>query len=197
MTSKGGSALDKAEIVEVACEALRRGDKSLAAEVVRSRYPHIRPTVGPRSVPPDTATRVFLRDGFTDRYSGTRLVFPPVLKAISRLIRGEFPYHPNWKMTECHIAYWELSATVDHVVPIARGGSNDETNLVTTSQLRNSAKANWTLEELGWTLSPPGNDAWDGLTSWLRSYVRNNPEILREDSMIRRWFKALERVSGE
>ncbi len=116
------SVLDKAEVLGVVCEALREGDAPAAAEVVQSHYPHVIPEVAPRKVPPSTAVRVFFRDGFTDRYTGARLVFPPVLKLISRLIPEVFPYHPNWKMAECHIAYWELSATVDHVVPIARGG---------------------------------------------------------------------------
>jgi HNH endonuclease len=54
-------------------------------------------------------------------------------------------------------AFWEVGATIDHVVPVTRGGADDESNWVTTSMARNSAKMNWTLEELGWTLHPPGN----------------------------------------
>ena len=70
-------------------------------------------------------------------------------------------------MTECHQAYWELLATVDHVVPIAAGGSNEETNLVSIFMVLNAAKANWTPKELGWTLHLPGDlDTWDGLVGW-------------------------------
>jgi hypothetical protein len=32
-----------------------------------------------------------------------------------------FPYHPNWKMEVTHPAYWELTATVEHVVPVCHG----------------------------------------------------------------------------
>lgn len=51
-------------------------------------------------------------------------------------------------MSECHIVYWELFPTIDHIVPVARGGRNSEENWVSTSMLRNSAKFNGTLEEL-------------------------------------------------
>jgi len=111
-----------------------------------------------------TCTRIFIRDGFIDRYSGTRLIFPGVLRVLSKLLRTDFPFHPNWKMSATHPAYWELFPTIDHVVPVTRGGVYDESNWVTTSQLRNSAKGLWTLDELGWELYPPGDYAsWNGL----------------------------------
>lgn len=75
--------------------------------------------------------QVFLRDGFVDQYSGKRLVNPGILKSITRFFPEEFPYHPHWKMTQCHRAYWELLPTVDHIVPIARGGEDAIENWVT------------------------------------------------------------------
>ncbi len=187
--------MQKAKIIEEACKAIGAGEVSQAAELVRARYPHVPPVVEQRQITPVVATKVFVRDGFVDRYSGDLLVFPPVLRAVSWAIPEAFPYHPNWKMSEGHIGYWELTATVDHIVPIARGGSNDESNLATTSQLRNSAKANWTLEELGWDLHPLGSGSWDGLTSWLVGYTKANP-ALREEPMVERWLRALARVQG-
>ncbi|HEX6641798.1 MAG TPA: HNH endonuclease, partial [Thermoanaerobaculia bacterium] len=81
---------------------------------------------------------------------------------------------------------WELCPTLDHVVPIARGGSDDESNWVTTSMLRNSAKANWTLEELGWTVLPDEQlRKWDGLTNWFVGYLAK--ESRWRDPYIRRW----------
>jgi hypothetical protein len=58
-----------------------------------------------------------MRDGFCDRYTGRRLVFPGVLRLISELFPKEFPWHPNWKQGVGHSLYWELSPTVDHVIP--------------------------------------------------------------------------------
>src|SRR5437867_9292818 len=84
------------------------------------------------------------------------VIFPPVLRLVSRLLPNEFPYDLNWKMSRCHPAFCELFPTMDHVIPVSRGGTANLANLVCTSMLHNSAKANWTLEELGWKLHPLG-----------------------------------------
>ena len=92
----------------------------------------------------------------------------------------EFPAHPNWKMSASHVMYWELCATIDHLVPVSRGGADDKSNYVTTSVLRNSAKAHWTLEELGWTLHPPGlMGSWDGLMGWFLDTRSGTRELRR------------------
>ena len=109
---------------------------------------------------------------------------------MSNALPTDFPYHPHWKMDECHVAYWELYPSADHVVPLARGGSDDDTNLVCTSMLSNGAKANWTLEELGWRLLPGGNtQQWDGLTKWFLDYTEEHQEAL-EDQFVKRWYTA-------
>jgi len=60
-------------------------------------------------------------------------------------------------------------------------------NWMTTSQLRNSAKSNWTLEELGWRKLPEGDlSIWDGLASWFQDYIAGHPDHL-SDSYIRAW----------
>jgi len=136
-------------------------------------------------------TRIFLRDGCIDRYFGHRLIFPPVLRIISALLPDVFPYHPNWKMSACHIAYWELLPTIDHIIPVARGGNNQETNWLTTSQLHNSAKSNWMLQEIGWQILSPGNLAeWDGLIGWFLEFTATTPALLT-DKRILLWHKAL------
>lgn len=63
-------------------------------------------------------------------------------------------------------------------------------NIVSTSMLRNSAKANWTLEELGWTIRPPGNmSQWDGMLSWCMNFLKKDASLLKDD-YIGRWYKA-------
>ncbi|MEX2170225.1 MAG: hypothetical protein WD851_13010 [Pirellulales bacterium] len=97
-------------------------------------------------------------------------------------------------MTESHLMFWELFPTVDHVVPIARGGADDESNWVCTSMLRNGAKANWTLAELGWEMCPPGDPhEWDGLMRWCTEFLEHEP-VLLGDKYIRRWNAAAKRV---
>lgn len=93
-------------------------------------------------------------------------------------------------MDSTHPAFWELFPTIDHVVPVARGGIDIQENWVTTSQLRNSAKANWTLEELSWKLFPPGNlDEWDGLTRWFVNFIERHND-LRGNNYLRTWLQA-------
>jgi hypothetical protein len=102
-------------------------------------------------------------NGFIDRYSGHRLVFPPVFRVLSVALPTDFPYHRNWKADVTHQAYYELAATIDHLLPVTRGGADDESNWITTSMAHHSAKMNWTLDECGWKLHPSGQLAkWDG-----------------------------------
>lgn len=116
--------------------------------------------------------------------------YPPVLRLLSNLIPEEFPFHKNWKMSECHIAYWQLLPTIDHIIPVTRGGLDEESNWVCTSQLKNSAKSNWLLEELVWELYEPGNtNEWNGMLYWIMDYIKNNPEAVK-DSYINSWHKA-------
>ncbi len=78
-----------------------------------------------------------------------------------------------------HIAYWQLSPMVDHVQPVALGGSNDDDNLVTTSGVHNAVKAQCTLEELGWERHPLGDlRDWDGLMRWAVAYCEKNQHLL-------------------
>ncbi|MBQ3049618.1 MAG: HNH endonuclease [Oscillospiraceae bacterium] len=108
----------------------------------------------------------------------------------------KFPYHPHWKMDECHNAYWELIPTVDHIYPIALGGEDSEENYATTSMLHNSIKNNWTLEQLQWTLYPAGNyDEWDGLTNLFILLVEQNKELLK-DAYIKRWY-AISKIANK
>ncbi len=89
------------------------------------------------------------------------------------------------------MAYWELFPTIDHIYPIARGGLDIEENWITTSMVRNSAKSNWTLEEIGWTIRDAGDlDKWDGLTRIFIDLVSNN-KLLRNDLYIKKWETAL------
>lgn len=188
---------DRADVVRRICEKLQRGDADEARRLILTEYPFApcQPTI--RRCTELDALRVFLRDGFIDRYTGSRLAFQPILRLLSWRLPREFPFHANWKMTECHMAYWELVPTIDHIIPVARGGSDDESNWVTTSMVRNSAKANWTLEELGWELRPPGSLAeWDGLVRLFIDWVGADEELRRTEYFGRWHLNALEAMKG-
>lgn len=144
----------KPQTIKAICEALSQGHTEQAVAIARSDYPFVFPTSPSRCYTESQCLAAFMRDGFINRYSGAQLLFPGTIRLLSRLLPSEFPFHPNWKMSETHMIYWELFPTIDHVVPVARGGADDESNWVTTSMLRNAAKSNWALEELSWKLVP-------------------------------------------
>jgi hypothetical protein len=81
--------------IERICHALTDGNSAEAGAIARQEMP-FQPVVQPKRAYSDVdALRIFLRDGFIDRYSGQRLVFPGVLRLLSLLLPDEVPYHPN------------------------------------------------------------------------------------------------------
>jgi hypothetical protein len=188
--------VDRTAILERALQALRHSGTAAAGDILRSEYPFVPVTREARRYTEQQSLEIFIRDGFVDRYSGQRLIFPGILRLLSRLMPEDFPFQTNWKMAETHQAYWELFPTIDHVQPVARGGVDAKVNWVTTSMLRNAAKANWTLEELGWNLLPSGSlNDWDGLTRLFLKLMEAQPSLL-EHRYLRRWHVAVVRVGA-
>jgi hypothetical protein len=180
----------KTNSLETVVRLLLDGNEQTASAVLLSNYPSPPVKLGKRSYSPKESLEIFRRDGFTDRYSGDQLIFPGMLRLIHKLLPKEFPFHKNWKMSETHIGFWELFPTIDHVVPVARSGPDTIENWVTTSQIRNSSKSNWLLDELGWKLLPPGDiRAWDGMTNLFLECIAKYPEHL-SDAYIGIWHKA-------
>ena len=141
----------KAGVLVDVCAALLAGDSGSAKESLRSQYPFEWVEKVVRRFSEGQAMNLFMRDGFIDYYTGNRLINPGVLRLLHVVLGDDFPAHPNWKLSETHLAFWELFPTVDHLVPVSRGGHDDESNWVTASMLRNQAKAHWTVDDLGWT----------------------------------------------
>jgi hypothetical protein len=170
------------------CSQLTAGATDAASSIARQHYPLPSTTRDRCAYTQADLARTALRDGFVDRYTGKRLVYPGVLRLLSTLLPTELPYHANWAYDKCHPMYWELYPTLDHVVPIARGGSDTPDNWVVTSQQMNSAKAHWTMQELGWELLPAGSiDAWDGLLGWFMEFTEARPDLVRTHKHVREW----------
>lgn len=182
------SRVPSADILKMVCERLSVGDDEQARDVARNELPLPAINRNRRAYTPLDLTRTALRDGFIDRYTGTRLVFPGTLRLLSVLLPEELPFHPNWAYDKCHPMYWDLYPTLDHMFPIARGGADSEENWVITSQRMNSAKAHWTLDELKWRLVPPGMiEDWDGLMSWFIAYTAERPQLMMQHKALRDW----------
>lgn len=183
-----------AEVLRQVTAVLSTGDLESARSIAQRDYPFIPTISAGRHYSEYDQTALFVRDGFVDRYSGKRLVFPGALRLLSHLLPQELPYQSNWKMSDCHIMYWELYPTLDHVIPVARGGKDERSNWVTTSQFRNSAKGNALLEEIGWSLQQPGDfREWDGLLAWFVSYYERDLSLLTL-APLRPWYRAAKRT---
>jgi len=181
---------DRIDVLTAVCDHLMLGQVQDAERRIASDYPFRAEPARKRSYRQLESTRVFMRDGFVDRYTGARLIYPPVLRVISAQLRSAFPFDPHWRTAVTHSAYWEVGATIDHVVPVTLGGRDDYSNWVTTSMARNFAKMNWTLEYLGWELWPPGElSSWDGLVHWFLEYTDTHPELVAKGNL-RQWHRA-------
>jgi 5-methylcytosine-specific restriction endonuclease McrA len=98
---------------------------------------------------------VMARDAFVCAYCGRKTIILGVLRLLSLRFPLEFPAHPNWKKSEVHAAYWDISTTVDHLQPVSRGGAwNEMENLVTACARCQYQKGNLPLDVLGWQSSP-------------------------------------------
>jgi hypothetical protein len=189
-TAIASAMRDGSEILLRVCGAIEEGRLNRAAEVLDSEFPFLPLTANSRRYSRIQLMGVFIRDGFIDRYSGQRLIFPGTLRLLSHLLPAQFPFHTNWKTDSCHFAFYELFPTIDHVVPVSRGGQDAAHNWVCSSMLRNAAKANFTIEELGWKLYPPGDpQAWDGMTAWFLRQYRNQKDFHAVE-YFRQWAEA-------
>jgi hypothetical protein len=94
--------IEKSAVISQVCNALADDEDSVAKSRLRRDYPFAPTAPTARKYGEKESTRVFVRDGFLDRYTGERLIFPPVLRVLSIVLPDEFPYHPNWKTVVTH-----------------------------------------------------------------------------------------------
>jgi 5-methylcytosine-specific restriction endonuclease McrA len=104
------------------------------------------------------------RDGFHCRFCGI-----PVVRAETRsLIRREFPEALRWgnRNKDQHAGFQAMWLQYDHLLPHARGGINEQHNMLVTCAPCNNGRSNLTLDEAGLAdprLRNPITSAWDGL----------------------------------
>jgi len=125
---------------------------------------------------------VFRRDGWRCRYCGCRVVPAKARKWMRKRLPGVIRWIPGAN-PEGHAGFWTLWASVDHVIPRARGGRNEPENLVTACTVCNFAKDEYTLEQLGLAdprSRPPVLDGWDGLTRLFADATRRTSPLPAE-----------------
>ena len=181
-----------AELLSSAADALLAGDMASAEQDIRAadfrslrnysyllcgpislaihrqahypKYPPIQTRDTARMPSRSDERRVYARDGYRCRYCSSRVV----LKEARNAFRAAFPSTARWGRTneEKHFGLATLTASLDHVHPFRRGGTNDEQNLVTACGPCQFGRVHWTLEEV--EIDDPRSfapvvDGWDGL----------------------------------
>lgn len=179
--------MDKALLIKNICGLLLDDRRQDCIDMALENFPFVDSSPHRRKYTRYHMCKVFLRDGFIDRYSGKKLLFPGLIKLLTNEFPYIFKYHRNWKMSDTHMIYWDLFPTIDHLIPVARGGQDSYDNLITTSMIRNSAKSNWTIEEIGWNLHPKGQlEEWDGLVHPFLELTNKNPDY-EKDKYVMDW----------
>lgn len=104
------------------------------------------------------------RDGYHCRFCG----IPVIRKEVRDRIKMAYPESLPWGRTNVsqHASFQAMWVQYDHLLPHARGGTNDLSNLVITCAPCNYGRWYRTLEEVGLEnplLRPPRSGPWDGL----------------------------------
>jgi 5-methylcytosine-specific restriction endonuclease McrA len=104
------------------------------------------------------------RDGFHCRFCG----IPVIRSEVRSTIRRAYPSAVRWGRTNTtqHAAFQTMWLQYDHLVPHARGGTNDIANMVIACAACNFGRMNYTLDEVGVSdpfARKPVVSGWDGL----------------------------------
>ncbi|MDO4615928.1 MAG: HNH endonuclease [Lachnospiraceae bacterium] len=186
--------MNEIDILSQVTNFLAVGNVDEAKQTISHEYPFTPVRKEGRNYTVREMLEQFCRDGFIDRYSGNKLIHPGILRVFSEKMPKEFPYQAHWKTDECHIAYWEYQPTIDHIYPISLGGADAPENWASTSMINNTAKGNFTLEQLGWTLKPAGDmNDWDGLSGKFLELVEADTSLLGIRK-IKEWYIATKRI---
>ena len=111
--------------------------------------------------------KVFCRDYWHCRYCSDSVFFSPILKILESISPGHGYYHPNGKSDGMIPLFANKFASVDHIIPVTRGGENSIENYVTSCWECNLMYGNKTHKK-GKPLPNPINSSgtkWDGLSS--------------------------------
>jgi hypothetical protein len=104
------------------------------------------------------------RDGYNCRFCDIPVIRPEVR---DRVIEA-YPQAARWgrKESEQHAAFQVMWAPYDHILPHAKGGTNDLDNIVLACAACNFGRGAYLLEEVG-VIDPrtrvPQKTCWDGL----------------------------------
>ena len=185
---------EAAHYLDAAVSANLAGQSQLAGELIRSAdMPAIRawteslwggnsPYVVRRAAPDATISQpsdnrvkqrmptldekqaILQRDGYHCRFCGIPVIRKETRERIGKVYPDALPW--GSRNIDQHAAFQAMWLQYDHILPHARGGTNDLENIVITCAPCNYARMNHTLEEVG-LIDPrtrePIKSTWDGL----------------------------------
>lgn len=133
---------------------------------VENRLPYVGKEQRIKARMPSKSETVTLlaRDGFHCRFCGI-----PLVRAQMRiLIHKAYPEALRWgdRISDQHSGFQALWLQFDHLLPHARGGSNELSNMIVTCAPCNNGRSNLKLEEVGLAdprFRDPIRSPWNGL----------------------------------
>jgi len=84
-----------------------------------------------KTIPLKVQLEVWNRDYWTCRYCGEPVFFAPALKVLNRINPNHGYYHRNGKSGAILPLFQWRWASVDHILPVTKGGENELDNYVT------------------------------------------------------------------
>jgi hypothetical protein len=105
------------------------------------------------------------RDGYHCRFCGIPVIRAEIRNRLRRFYPDALPW-PTVSNKAQHPAFQAMWVQYDHVLPHARGGTNEMKNMLIACAPCNFARMNYTLEEIGLAdprLREPVRSGWDGL----------------------------------
>jgi hypothetical protein len=113
----------------------------------------------------DEKRQLHIRDGYHCRFCGIPVIRGEVRERIRKAYADVLPWENSSKL-KCYAAFQAMWAQYDHLVPHARGGTNDLENVVVTCAPCNYGRMQYCIEEVG-LVDPrtrqPIQSEWDGL----------------------------------
>ncbi|MEM9423600.1 MAG: HNH endonuclease, partial [Spirochaetota bacterium] len=91
--------MEHIDILIRVAECIKNGQKEYARSIIKKEYQHNYIPYAKRIMTAYEKLNIYINDGFIDRYSGKKLLFPNVLRIFSYELGKEFPFQPNWKMS--------------------------------------------------------------------------------------------------
>ncbi|MCO5411113.1 HNH endonuclease [Ralstonia mojiangensis] len=191
---------DAARYLDAAVSAHLAGHRDLADQLIRladmppirewtesiwgAQSPHVqlRPQIdAPPHLPADQRTKLrmptlaekrqlHVRDGYHCRVCS----IPVIRQEVRQRLRDAYPSAVQWegRNAEQHAAFQAMWVQYDHVIPHARGGTNDADNMLITCAPCNYGRMNYTFAEVGLTdprTRHPIQSTWDGLERLMQS----------------------------